>query len=144
MSATYALQQVCNALVVGSFYSLLAVSYALVHGLTNRIVLSFGDMAMFAAFCAAYGALIAFSLWLELPAVLLFAVAAAGMLGGARPLRLRRRVRAALRKVRQNQFQKSCAGVEDAAAMVRDAASAAPSMCSNAVPRRSSRFIARR
>jgi branched-chain amino acid transport system permease protein len=57
-STGYILQQVANALVVGSFYSLLAVSYALVHGLTNRIVLSFGEMAMFGAFCAVYAVII--------------------------------------------------------------------------------------
>jgi len=54
----YIAQQFCNALVVGCFYSLLAVSYALVHGLTNRIVLSFGDMAMFGAFVAVYAMII--------------------------------------------------------------------------------------
>jgi branched-subunit amino acid ABC-type transport system permease component len=54
----YIAQQFCNALVVGCFYSLLAVSYALVHGLTNRIVLSFGDMAMFGAFVAVYATII--------------------------------------------------------------------------------------
>ncbi len=83
LSLAYALQQVSNALVVGSFYSLLAVSYALVHGLTNRIVLSFGDMAMFAAFCAAYGALIAFSLGIEAGAAMIIAMAAAALCSAA-------------------------------------------------------------
>jgi branched-chain amino acid transport system permease protein len=54
----YIAQQLANAAVVGCFYSLLAVSYALVHGLTNRIVLSFGDMAMFSAFVAVYATII--------------------------------------------------------------------------------------
>lgn len=57
----YIIQQISNALVAGSFYSLLAVSYALVHGLTNRIVLSFGEMAMFGAFCTLYAAIVAVS-----------------------------------------------------------------------------------
>ncbi len=83
LSLAYALQQISNALVVGSFYSLLAVSYALVHGLTNRIVLSFGDMAMFAAFCAAYGALIAFSLGVEAGAAMIIAMAAAAVCSAA-------------------------------------------------------------
>jgi branched-chain amino acid transport system permease protein len=66
----YVVQQVFNALVVGSFYSLLAVSYALVHGLTNRIVLSFGDMAMFCAFSSLYAALTALTLGASIAAVL--------------------------------------------------------------------------
>jgi branched-chain amino acid transport system permease protein len=61
----YILQQLSNALVVGCFYSLLAVSYALVHGLTNRIVLSFGDMAMFSAFVAVYATIIGLALGLK-------------------------------------------------------------------------------
>ncbi|MGH6874934.1 MAG: ABC transporter permease subunit, partial [Aestuariivirgaceae bacterium] len=72
----YVVQQVFNALVVGSFYSLLAVSYALVHGLTNRIVLSFGDMAMFCAFSSLYAALTALTLGADIAAVL-----AAGLAG---------------------------------------------------------------
>jgi branched-chain amino acid transport system permease protein len=66
----YIVQQLANALIVGSFYSLLAVSYALVHGLTNRIVLAFGDMAMFSAFSAIYGAVIGWSLGFDTVGVL--------------------------------------------------------------------------
>jgi branched-chain amino acid transport system permease protein len=66
----YIFQQLANALIVGSFYSLLAVSYALVHGLTNRIVLAFGDMAMFSAFSAIYGAVIGWSLGFDTAGVL--------------------------------------------------------------------------
>lgn len=74
LSSGYVIQQLFNALIVGSFYSLLAVSYALVHGLTNRIVLAFGDMAMFCAFSAVYSAIIAWSLGFDTPAVLVAAL----------------------------------------------------------------------
>ena len=43
VSGGYLVQQVLNGLIVGSFYSLLAVAYALVHAITNRVILSFGD-----------------------------------------------------------------------------------------------------
>jgi branched-chain amino acid transport system permease protein len=76
LSVGYVIQQFFNALVIGSFYSLLAVSYALVHGLTNRIVLSFGDMAMVGSFSAIYAAIIGLALGLNAPAVV--AVAAIG------------------------------------------------------------------
>ena len=72
-SSGYILQQLSNALVVGAFYSLLAVSYALVHGLTNRIILSFGEMAMFGAFCAVYAVLTGMSLNLVTMAILALA-----------------------------------------------------------------------
>src|SRR5262245_57172218 len=57
-------------MVVGCFYSLLAVSYALVHGLTNRIVLSFGDMAMFSAFVAIYATIIGLTMGMGTEAAL--------------------------------------------------------------------------
>ena len=53
----YWLQQLLNALTLASFYTPLAVAYALVQGITNRIFLSFGDFAMYAAFAAVYAAL---------------------------------------------------------------------------------------
>src|SRR5262245_40546483 len=53
----YASQQGLNAAAVGCLYALLAVAYSLIHGITSRIVLSFGDIAMFAAFYASYVAL---------------------------------------------------------------------------------------
>src|SRR3954447_6185260 len=52
--AGYGVQQALNASMVASLYALLAVSYALLHALTNRIVLSFGDIASFGAFYAVY------------------------------------------------------------------------------------------
>ncbi len=57
----YALQQLLNAIVLASFYATLATSYALLQGITNKIVLSFGDFAMFGAFAAVYAALWAMS-----------------------------------------------------------------------------------
>jgi branched-chain amino acid transport system permease protein len=53
----YWLQQFLNALTLASFYMPLAVAYALVQGITNKIFLSFGDFAMYAAFAAIYAAL---------------------------------------------------------------------------------------
>ena len=53
----YWLQQLLNALTLASFYTPLAVAYALVQGITNKIFLSFGDFAMYAAFAAIYAAL---------------------------------------------------------------------------------------
>src|SRR6476620_11191618 len=53
-SAGYGFQQLLNAFMVAALYSLLAVAYALLHGITNRIVLSFGDIATFGAFYAVY------------------------------------------------------------------------------------------
>ena len=56
--AGYVFQQFFNGLMVGTQYSLLAVSYALLHGITNRIVLSFGDFASFGAYVAITVALV--------------------------------------------------------------------------------------
>jgi branched-chain amino acid transport system permease protein len=50
----YGLQQSLNAAQVACLYALLAVAYSLLHGVTGRIVLSFGDVAMFAAFYVCY------------------------------------------------------------------------------------------
>jgi branched-chain amino acid transport system permease protein len=58
-SVGYGLQQGLNALQVACLYSLLAVAYALIHGVTGRIILSFGDIAMFAAFYICYMMLLA-------------------------------------------------------------------------------------
>jgi branched-chain amino acid transport system permease protein len=53
----YWVQQLLNAIILASFYVPLAMAYALVQGLTNRIFLSFGDFAMYATFAAIYSAL---------------------------------------------------------------------------------------
>jgi branched-subunit amino acid ABC-type transport system permease component len=48
----YWLQQAANATFLASVYALLATAYALLQGITNRIVLSFGDIATAGAFAA--------------------------------------------------------------------------------------------
>ncbi len=53
----YWLQQFLNAVTLASFYIPLALAYALVQGITNKIFLSFGDFAMYATFAAIYAAL---------------------------------------------------------------------------------------
>ena len=59
VSGGYLAQQALNGLSVGSFYSLLAVAYALVHTITNRVILSFGDFMTFGAFSAIMAVLVA-------------------------------------------------------------------------------------
>ncbi|MGE0005939.1 MAG: branched-chain amino acid ABC transporter permease [Parvibaculaceae bacterium] len=85
-STGYAVQQVVNASLVGALYSLLAVAYALLHGVTNRIVLSFGDLATFGAFASIYAMMfMLFANWqpgLAIAAVFVIAAAAAAALGG--------------------------------------------------------------
>src|SRR3954462_2962257 len=46
----YFLQQCLNAVQVSCFYALLAVAYVLVHGIADRINLSFGAIAMWGAY----------------------------------------------------------------------------------------------
>ncbi|MGH6854507.1 MAG: branched-chain amino acid ABC transporter permease [Aestuariivirga sp.] len=53
----YWLQQLINCLVLASLYVTLASAYALLQGITNRIILSFGDFATYGSFAAAYAAL---------------------------------------------------------------------------------------
>jgi branched-chain amino acid transport system permease protein len=78
-------QQVVNASLVGALYSLLAVAYALLHGITNRIVLSFGDLATFGAFTTiSVMTFMLFSDWqagLAIIVVFILAAAAAAGLG---------------------------------------------------------------
>jgi branched-chain amino acid transport system permease protein len=84
-STGYAVQQLVNASLVGALYSLLAVAYALLHGITNRIVLSFGDLATFGAFATIYTMMfMLFANWqtgLAIATVFLIAAAAAAALG---------------------------------------------------------------
>lgn len=75
----YWLQQFLNALVLASFYATLATAYALLQGITNKIVLSFGDFAMFGAFGAVYAALWAMSEGYAIFAMLAVACLAAVM-----------------------------------------------------------------
>lgn len=59
MSASYLLQQVLNALQVAGFYALIAVAYVLIHGVTNRINLAFGAIAMWGGSMTIAGFLLA-------------------------------------------------------------------------------------
>jgi branched-chain amino acid transport system permease protein len=81
----YVFQQLFNGLMVGTQYSLLAVSYALLHGITNRIVLSFGDFASFGAYLAITVALVmlatGWAVALAIGFVFLLAVASTSALG---------------------------------------------------------------
>ena len=52
-AAGYWLQQGLNGLFLATLYAVLATAYALLQGITNRIILSFGDIATFGAFAAA-------------------------------------------------------------------------------------------
>jgi branched-chain amino acid transport system permease protein len=50
----YWLQQFFNILHLASFYVPLATAFALIQGITRRVFLSFGDVAMYASFAAIY------------------------------------------------------------------------------------------
>jgi branched-chain amino acid transport system permease protein len=52
MTAVYWTQQLANGLMLACLYATLAAAYALLQGITNRIILSFGDFASFGAFAA--------------------------------------------------------------------------------------------
>jgi branched-chain amino acid transport system permease protein len=51
---SYWLQQLVNTLQVAGFYVPLAVAFALIQGITGRVFLSFGDLAMYSSFAAIY------------------------------------------------------------------------------------------
>jgi len=78
----YWLQQLLNGLVLASFYATLATAYALLQGITNKIVLSFGDFAMFGAFGAVYAALWAMSGGYAIAATMAIACVAAVLVAG--------------------------------------------------------------
>jgi branched-chain amino acid transport system permease protein len=77
-NATYALQQLANAVPLAALYGALAAAYALPFGITKRADFSFGALHAFAGqmfvLFAAYGYT---TLWLTLPATLAFAAAVA-------------------------------------------------------------------
>jgi len=79
-SMGYVVQQALNCAMVAALYCPLAAAYALVHGVTNRIVLSFGDFAMFAAFYGVYAMLFLLAGGADLAAALalVFLLALAG------------------------------------------------------------------
>ena len=49
-NAGYWLQQSLNGLFLATLYGVLATAYALLQGITNRVILSFGDVATYGAF----------------------------------------------------------------------------------------------
>lgn len=67
-TAALAMQHVAAGLPSAAVYALIASAYALIHGLTGRIVLAFGEFAALGAFAAVVG------------------VALAGLVAGATPL----------------------------------------------------------
>jgi branched-chain amino acid transport system permease protein len=50
----YILQQGLNVMQLATFYVPLAVAFALIQGITRKVFLSFGDVAMFGSFAAVY------------------------------------------------------------------------------------------
>ena len=54
-AAAYALQQLINALALAAVYALLATAYSLIYGLTGRINLAFGEIAVLGAYGAIGG-----------------------------------------------------------------------------------------
>src|SRR5689334_5808264 len=59
----YAIQQIINALSVGSLYALMAVGLAMVFGILRLINFAHGDMMMIAAYIAAFTLFAGFPLW---------------------------------------------------------------------------------
>ena len=53
-ATTYVIQQIVNALSVGSLYALMAVGLAMVFGILRLINFAHGDMMMIAAYIAAF------------------------------------------------------------------------------------------
>jgi branched-chain amino acid transport system permease protein len=84
---SYWLQQGLNILQLASFYVPLAVAFALLQGITRRVFLSFGDLAMYASFAAIYACFAALlrgdSDWMAAAFALLYAAACTGALGVA-------------------------------------------------------------
>ena len=83
-AAAYALQQLINALALAAVYALLATAYSLIYGLTGRINLAFGEIAVLGAYGAIGGVAAAAALGVGDPITglaLALAIAAA-MAGG--------------------------------------------------------------
>jgi branched-subunit amino acid ABC-type transport system permease component len=79
-SVAYALQQLVNALALAAIYALLATAYSLIYGLTGRINLAFGEIAVLGAYGAIGAVAAAVALGLHDPLgglVVAFAFAAA-------------------------------------------------------------------
>jgi len=74
----YGLQQAMSALPSAAIYALLASAYALIYGLTGRIILSFGEFAALGALASVVGVALLVTLAVSTPAsglVVAFAVA---------------------------------------------------------------------
>jgi len=108
--AAYALQQFLNMAQLASFYAPLAVAFALIHAITRRVFLSFGEFAMFGSFAAVY---VAFGRMLQgdsdLTAALISLVAAAAC-AGALGQTAARHIFAPLMKTSSLAFMIACVG----------------------------------
>src|SRR5438093_4227248 len=62
----YFMQQIVNALSIGSLYALMAVGLAMVFGILRLINFAHGDMMMVAAYFAAFALFAGLPLWLVL------------------------------------------------------------------------------
>src|SRR3954451_18811955 len=86
---SYGIQQIVNALSVGSLYALMAVGLAMVFGILRLINFAHGDMMMAAAYIAA------FALFAKLPLLIVIVLMIAGTIvvgllverGAYRPIR---------------------------------------------------------
>lgn len=84
--SAYLLQQLLNALAVGSLYALIAVGYALIFSLLEIVNFAFGDLAMLGSVVAviviiALGMAGIDSAWVLLPIAVLAVLAYGGLLG---------------------------------------------------------------
>ncbi len=76
LDLVYFLQQCLNALQVSTFYGLLAAAYVLIYGITRRINLAFGALAMWGGYLVVLGVMVIFAVTpLGLPASALLALA---------------------------------------------------------------------
>jgi branched-chain amino acid transport system permease protein len=96
-AAAYALQQLINAVALAAVYALLATAYSLIYGLTGRINLAFGEIAVLGAYGAIGGVAATVALGIADPiAGLALALAVAAALAGGWSLLVGRAVVAPL------------------------------------------------
>jgi branched-subunit amino acid ABC-type transport system permease component len=83
-ATAYALQQLINALALAAVYALLATAYSLIYGLTGRINLAFGEIAVLGAYGAIGGvaATVALGIADPIAGLALALVIAAALAGG--------------------------------------------------------------
>ena len=79
----YWLQQLLNAVQLAGFYVPLALAFAIIQGITRRVFLSFGDLAMYASFAAIYTCFAAMLRGYSDPVTALLALAGAITCGAA-------------------------------------------------------------